>query len=479
MGTDSKSQVSSLDSPQSAMKKSKKKRKREIDNSGDAAVQVSTGLTAGENRSTELQPVNVKIEIVRDQVDKTPPIVGYFPSGYNPCKGKELDQGPKASVPSQPTVRLYRNAQRLKVEKTSDGRNEKLKGSERLELVVSPNDSNSTVEFVGSSYKGEAVAAQLCTYALGILDKETQTLKVVPIAGNKIFRLETRVQRSATSDKKPSGLEHSELSEKQKVDKMRDSASRYETKKSKRQSEKLRALKQGDNPEAQKDLGKQIGDAIVNQDALESTSAHVARNIPPHDISAETPREAYPLNTIILTEDWGFLEDFDEILRRGEVDLSNGYPSFVCNRIHKLRKIQDESEKKKLSSIFSYITHLVKFNDQHSLDGDPAAKKHRFPAIIRQRFFDMFSPERRRLSTEKSNLLISYVLVLTLHADDFQTDPADIAKDLRINTISLRKHFENLGCKLERKQRGSTSSVFTLPTPLKFPEPMQKRKRRG
>lgn len=50
---------------------------------------------------------------------------------------------------------------------------------------MSPNGSN--VEFVGNSYKGEAMAAQLCTYALGVLDKATQTLKIMPIAGNKVL----------------------------------------------------------------------------------------------------------------------------------------------------------------------------------------------------------------------------------------------------------------------------------------------------
>ncbi|KAK1359905.1 hypothetical protein POM88_044379 [Heracleum sosnowskyi] len=32
---------------------------------------------------------------------------------------------------------------------------------------------------------GEAAAPQLCTFALGVLDKDTQTLKIVPITSNK------------------------------------------------------------------------------------------------------------------------------------------------------------------------------------------------------------------------------------------------------------------------------------------------------
>ncbi|KAK1385799.1 hypothetical protein POM88_023534 [Heracleum sosnowskyi] len=33
---------------------------------------------------------------------------------------------------------------------------------------------------------GEAAAPQLCTFALGVLDKDTQTLKIVPITSNKV-----------------------------------------------------------------------------------------------------------------------------------------------------------------------------------------------------------------------------------------------------------------------------------------------------
>ncbi|KAJ4836838.1 hypothetical protein Tsubulata_018466 [Turnera subulata] len=467
MGRDSKSQ--SLESPQSTIKKSKKKRKREREIAeDDAAVKIPADHPATVDGPVEQQQLKVRIQVIRDQVDKTPPIVGYFPSGYNPLKSKvnsqpDREQQPLSTAPPQPSIRFYRHAQRVKNEDAQGVKNEK-KGSERLELVVRPNDPSSTVEFVGKSYTGEAAAPQLCSYALGVLDKETKTLKIMPIAGNKILRLETKVQRPG------SGTENTESTE--EVDEEPIVLQRYGTKKSRRQDEKIRALKQGDNPDAQKDLGIQIENAQVNKDALEMMSAQTSRNIPPHNTYAETPVEAYPLNLIIHAEELGFLQNFNKFLRGGEVDVSSGYPSFVSNRIHKLGKIQDESEKKKLSSIFSFITHLVKFKDLHSRDCDPSTKKHTFPVIIRERLWNMFTPERRRLAPDKENLLISYVLVLTLHADDFQTDPEDIARDLRMSKRALQPHFDNLGCKFK-------ASVVTLPTPLSFPPAIMKRRRRG
>ena len=106
--------------------------------------------------------INVKVEVIHNHPEKTPPLVGYFPSGFDPNQ----PQDHKSETPN--TVRVFRNKAR----------------ANRLQLVVSPNDSK--VDFVGTSYSGEAASAQVCTYALGVLDKETQTLKIVPIASNKV-----------------------------------------------------------------------------------------------------------------------------------------------------------------------------------------------------------------------------------------------------------------------------------------------------
>lgn len=132
-------------------KKKNKKRKKE---KSDMSV---------EEPEPEPEPERIKatVKFIPEQPNKTPPLVGYFPSGYNPHEGG--DGGEK------PRVRVYRNA------------NEKRK---RMELVVSPRESS--VEFVGTSYSGEAMAPQFCQYAVGVFDKKSQTLKVVPIASNKV-----------------------------------------------------------------------------------------------------------------------------------------------------------------------------------------------------------------------------------------------------------------------------------------------------
>ncbi|KAJ8558089.1 hypothetical protein K7X08_004855 [Anisodus acutangulus] len=119
---------------------------------------------------------------------------------------------------------------------------------------------------------------------------------------------------------------------------------------------------------------------------------------------------------------------------------------------------KDENEKKRLAGILSFITHLVKFKDKHSMDGVSSSKHHKIPVILFQKFSSMFAiADSKRLPDEKRDLLISYVLVLTLFADDFHTD---IDKDLRMSAVTLWPHYEYLGCKFVREK--NVSFLFHL-----------------
>ena len=79
---------------------------------------------------------------------------------------------------------------------------------------------------------------------------------------------------------------------------------------------------------------------VVNKAALENTESHVARNIPPYDLSATTPQGAYILDQIILKGEWDYLEDIYHILQRGEEADFSAYPTFVGNRIERLKNIK-------------------------------------------------------------------------------------------------------------------------------------------
>ncbi|KAL8235281.1 hypothetical protein R6Q59_021381 [Mikania micrantha] len=395
------------------------------------------------------EKIEVKIETVNGSSGNSLPLIGYFPSGYDPEKHQRTEE---------PTVRVLKHVKRIN----------------RLQLVVSPSES-STVNFVGTSYSGEASAPQMCSYALGVLDKQTQTLKIVQIEANKIFRLEPRFgdHDNAAADEASRKVGNEATAEDSKL------KFNFSTKKAERSAQKRKALRAYREPDAQEDLNNKMADTMLNTEAIAAgvETSSTARNIPPHDMSATIPQQAYPLQNIILKGEWSHLLDIVELLQEGK-DISPGsYPLFVCNRIHKINEVKDKEARESLACIFSYINHLIKFKDKNSMDGVSSAKHHKLPNILTHKFNEMFvntNTNSKRLADDKRDLLISYVLVLTLFVDNFKTEFSDISKDLRMSTGALRRHFEFLGCKFVREKN---IMLATLPAPLKFPEVRNRRRK--
>lgn len=146
--------------------------------------------------------------------------------------------------------------------------------------------------------------------------------------------------------------------------------------------------------------------------------------------------------------------------------------------------MQDEAEKTQFACILSYITLLIKFRKilesfqwKTNPNYDQERSKFMIPNVIFHRFLSMFlDPASNAVSSEKTELLICYILVLTLHADNFRTKPADIQKDLGMTAASLKPFFLQLGC--EPYSEGPfQKSIMTLPVPLVFKE-LKKRVRR-
>ncbi|KAL1533412.1 DNA-directed RNA polymerase I subunit RPA49-like [Salvia divinorum] len=407
----------------------------------------------------QFETINVKIkEISENPEKKISPVIGYFPSGFDPSKNSE-ESNSKSGVIS--SVKVYKNPKR----------NPK---NPRLEVVVGV--GGSAVNFVGTSYSGEARTPQLCNYALGVLDKETGVLKMVPIAANKIFRLEPKVAGLEQPENESRDADKETEAYEERNEKFMNVTRMYSTKKNIRRDEKRETLRKTDDVGAQEGMEQKLEGIKVNMEALEAVSSTAnARNIPPHDLEANEVEMAYPLDRIILKGEWDYLQDIFHKVHGGSELAQDVYPSFVLNRVHTVQKIKDESSRRRMAGILSYITHLVRFKDRHSMDGVLSAKLHKLPSILSQKFSTMFaSTTEKRLPQDKLDLLISYVLVLSLFADDFRSDPSDIARDLRMNPLTLRTHYESLGCKFVRE---NLSLVATLPVPLTFQTIKIKRKR--
>lgn len=144
-------------------------------------------------------------------------------------------------------------------------------------------------------------------------------------------------------------------------------------------------------------------------------------------------------------------------------------------------------DKKRFAWILSYIQHLLsllarngsmsnrkwKGRNENQISHGPATPQ----AVYRRLLFMFTEPGSSVMPTEKKELLTNYILVLTLFADDFRSNPSDICEDLKMTRQNLKPYYDQLGCKSVTE--GAFKSTFmTLPAPLKFPKEVTRKRRR-
>ena len=151
--------------------------------------------------------------------------------------------------------------------------------------------------------------------------------------------------------------------------------------------------------------------------------------------------------------------------------------------------------------ILSYLRHLLAFYnlprhviksivDPLGSHGDRGTSKAidltsyaKIPDTVAAKLIKLFTDvndnEPRVQTTEKKNLLISYILVLGLMIDDYRADPYDLAVELRMSISELKKHYMEIGCKFKAVKEADRGAVdlksaqrlyeAVLPVPLQFP----------
>ncbi|CAD6256167.1 unnamed protein product [Miscanthus lutarioriparius] len=254
------------------------------------------------------------------------------------------------------------------------------------------------------------------------------TLRVVPIAAKKILRLEPHLEVQ-----RPAHSQHSEVASEAAGNdelKVQDLTMMYGTKMDRDKDNKWRSLnEQRNDPSAFEDID--LGGSETAANTIDSQEPVLTRNIPPYDPTGE--------------------------------------------------------DKERFAWILSYIQHLLsllarngsmskrqrKERNENQTNRGPAT-----PQAVYRRLLLMFTePGSSVMSTEKNELLINYILVLTLFADDFRSNPNDICEDLKMTRQKLKPYYDQLGCK-SVSEGAFKGSVMTLPAPLKFPKDVTRKRRR-
>ncbi|MCO5557759.1 hypothetical protein L7F22_011330 [Adiantum nelumboides] len=248
---------------------------------------------------------------------------------------------------------------------------------------------------------------------------------------------------------------------------------------------------------------------LTTEEALRQANAAVKRNIPPFDLTATTPERAYILDKIITLKEQDSLNDI-ELLKSAigkqekisQLREEKAYPEFVLKRLFIMRNIEEERQNRGVM-ILSYMRHLLAFyhlpskaiNSIVDPMGSPgnlessnaidlrsyANMPHAVVAKMLKRFTTVHQRDKasRTQSSEKRDLLISYVIILGLIVDNFCADPYDLAVEMKKSISALKPYYMELGCKFKTVKEADRGVVdlkspqrlyeAVLPLPLQFP----------
>eukprot|EP00271_Cylindrocystis_brebissonii_P008672 TRINITY_DN23146_c0_g1_i1.p1 TRINITY_DN23146_c0_g1~~TRINITY_DN23146_c0_g1_i1.p1 ORF type:complete len:549 (+),score=95.87 TRINITY_DN23146_c0_g1_i1:281-1927(+) len=534
-------------------------------------------------RKRKKKSTKVTVEVLSQTDNELPPYVAHFPSGFQPeplfNKTSTLTEaGDNSSIPSSLNSDLSMTAYEAGGLQVAAGGG--VKRPLRHMLVA----GTPALDYVGASVTADRQYWSPCQYALGVFNKEKGTLQVVPIAGGKVLRMEPRVRGVQYGV----GALEEELAETEQATDAERRRMRHEnlTTEFGSKKKKAQALALARGTVQEEHIGGSKSVSLLVQEAaqrdgmvtLDENTAKIAgresRNIPPYEMNAATPAEAYPVEGIIAEEE---LESLDptELLRAakavGERErMARKYPLFVVARLSRLRT-NDKYNNDHRANLLLYITYLIRFyNSPPSLtfkrllrpsetpllalpssdstssalalvdasnaeeapsdtqlalvdpstpvvtprqyittSNDPSSISEvlRIPVRTIEHFISSFCErvaadggdggsgkyrdgQTQILRPKKGvGLLISSILVLALHVDDFSLDPEDLAADLRLTQATLFPYFKELGCHVAKERvvskeskspggkAGQASAKYkvTLPVPLKFPQIGRKR----
>ncbi|KAL5525143.1 RPA49 [Sanghuangporus sanghuang] len=405
--------------------------------------------------------------------------------------------------PKSTAFSVYAPPQRPRKDKSTDGSTNTVQAQEeefsRRSLALS--GETDTVEFYAT---GEAAAAQRgCRYLIGIRNKRTNTLLLRPsplqILGRRVKALKDLVPLPSTSFS---------LSEQARAtERMEQRAALGETFGTQKAQKALRATQRNRvDVSAMEDVVGHIQESVelgtkslpTQEEAKEISDA--SRQIPKFNIDATRPEDVYKLHDIVPSSE----------LRAVPIkDLQNAFPEQRMGCIpgpfrHSewmkahLERVFASGEKpsKRTLRILMYIAILLTFRA-----GAPRYCANRsdleerlpgVPSIIVDGIYSRFTETVRgssatKFTSDNAVRLLTHVFALCLRVDNFASDTALLASDLRESVTKVNPHFKLLGCKIEKLSAAEMSRLglpamaaeqkrAVLRVPLEFPKARARRR---
>ena len=226
---------------------------------------------------------------------------------------------------------------------------------------------------------------------------------------------------------------------------------------------------------------------------VDEEAAEAARNVPPHDASAQTVEGCYPLDKLCDDDEWGCL-DAKLLLTLGRRMRSpkeargaqrqaeeEGWCSLVIARLASLADPETTTEARDLRArvLWMLQAHVAFYKGGGSSGGTAElSEKLGVPELVAAGLLDRFmTPQgtgtatRYARSKRQHQLCGLYIAVLLLHLDGFAFDAIAYGDELKLGTKDVNSRLREMGCFVERKRlRTGTTAVARLKAPLTFPK---------
>lgn len=257
-----------------------------------------------------------------------------------------------------------------------------------------------------------------------------------------------------------------------------------------------------------------IKEKTISMPSKEEVKADIEaeRPIPPPNMEATTPAEAYNLHDIVSEVELSSIAITDIMEAREESQKLSYFPyknSSWLNR-HLLALFgkgnASNAPKKKIDKLtlrlLMYISYMMAFYENRKRAGNRGKTRALLgspPQAILDQFYEKYTEKvasskpsnqqdkspgsGHRLVTDKSAIkLLSYMFLLCLRVDNYATDTNSLASDLALKLGNVNDIFKGLGCQVKpasatalaalnlKVSEAKALKIATLIVPLKFPE---------
>ncbi|GAO50087.1 Rpa49 subunit specific to nuclear RNA polymerase I [Saitoella complicata NRRL Y-17804] len=327
------------------------------------------------------------------------------------------------------------------------------KSSEAKDVVL--HGSTDRIEFDAQNFgHGEE---GLCDYYVGIYDKSTNKVEIVPAPHVHVTRTVKALKNISRDDKG-----------RQQYREARNALGEaFGTKKAKQ------AIKSQDANKVEASTLDNVADAIVsdvkaatkNMPTKEDMKREQEedRPIPTPNVESETPAGVYPLDTVISPAELSIINvkpflapDLATDKKKREGLLPYRQSTYVTDRLTKILSSNAEKKDTHRLKLLYYASLLMAFYVNHRVAGKKdilSTKLGSPPQILVDGFISRYTEQpggdaRPVVTAKRLDKVLCYLFVVCLHLDNFSVDMNMLAADLSLKAARTQELFRTLGCKV-------------------------------